>query len=625
MSTSALPRDRAPEAPASAAPVSAAPVISPLQRILALLELRPARVAAAAAAATTTLAAAFALAAVSGWLITTAWTRPPVLDLTVAVVCVRALGVSRGVFRWVDRMLTHDVALRGVVALRTNLFTALARRHDDGLSRLRRGDLLTRIGDDAQEMGDAVIRAIVPGIVAVAMAVIVQATIAPMSLAATACMLLALVLAGIIAPLAAHRAARISQTAVLGTRALVAADALEILDDASALRVSGALEDRLATLRADQSAHDRSIDRAAVPSAIAAAAVPLVMVLALLGSVLAAGSAWLAGGASAGQIGVLLLLPLSSFEAVTALPAAAAQLARSRAAAERLDAAIGPETAPDPQGAAAAPADRDGALAAATDSAPLSTSAEESTPATDARAHVEDHPGSAVPALTAHALTAGWSASSPRVRDLDLVLAPGERLAVVGPSGCGKSTLLLTLAGLLEPLGGEVRLQGQDISALPADAVRAQLVMFAEDAHVFSTTLRENLRVVRGDLTDAQIQDALEAVGLGDWARRLPQGLATMLGPDGTTISGGERRRLLLARAVLRGAPVTLLDEPTEHLDSRRGDGLLRRLLDPQDDSLLGRGTSAIIVTHRTGAIPPGTRVLRLDATGGHAWERMPR
>lgn len=541
---------------------------APLREAVHALEIPRARLLAAVLAACATLASAFALAAVSTHLVTRAWTMPPVLDLSVAVVMVRGLGVSRGVFRWVERMLTHDLAFRGVVSLRTTLFTRLAARGDDTLTRLRRGELLARLGDDAQELGDHVIKAIVPALVAIVMAVVVLVTFAPLSLLATVTMLAALVLASVLAPLAAHRAARLSEQAVLTTRSAVTASALEILDDATSLQVDGRLPAALDQLTERQRAHDAAIDKAALPAAVAAAAVPLTMLLAVLGSLLAAGAVWLSGDATAGQIGILLLLPLSSFEAATALPAAATQHARSRAAAERLADLVGPPPEPRAEPTAA--------------------------PRPDS-AH-----------LRAVGLTAGWAEDAPRVHGLDLDLPPGSRLAVVGPSGIGKSTLLATLAGLLAPLEGRVEVDA------PA-TLRSAVTMFAEDAHVFATTVRENLRVVSGDLDEEQMRAALHAVGLEEWVDSLGQGLDTMLGPDGTTVSGGERRRLLLARAVLRGGPVLLLDEPTEHLDTARGDALLRALLDPEDPSLIPRTSTVVVVTHRAEAIPAGTEILRLE------------
>ncbi|WP_193103991.1 thiol reductant ABC exporter subunit CydC [Brachybacterium sp. FME24] len=548
-----------------------------LRRAERALEIPHGRLLAAVLAAGATLGSAFALAAVSAYLVTRAWTMPPVLDLTVAVVMVRALGISRGVFRWLDRMLTHDVAFRGVVSLRTNLFTALAARTDDAVTRLRRGDLLARLGDDAQELGDHVIKALVPGLVAALMGVVVLATITPLSLLAAASMLLALVSAGVLAPLAAYRAATVTEHAVVTTRSGVSAPALEILDDATSLRLDGRLDAALAELHERQAEHDQAIDRAALPSAVASAAVPLAMILALAGSLLAAGAAWVTGGASAGQVGVLLLLPLSSFEAATALPAAASQYARSRAAAARLAEIVGSP------------------ISTVTTAVPGPERAE--------TAH-----------LRAVGLSAGWSASAPRVSGLDLDLPAGSRLAVVGASGSGKSTLLATLAGLLEPLAGHVVL---DDSA----PLRSGVVLFAEDAHVFATTVRENLRVVRGDLDDETARAALSAVGLDDWVATLPRGLDTALGPDGTTVSGGERRRLLLARAVIRRGPVLLLDEPTEHLDTARGDALLRALLDPADTSLVPATSTVVVVTHRVEAIPEGTAVLHIGENARTRYE----
>ncbi|WP_152352803.1 thiol reductant ABC exporter subunit CydC [Brachybacterium subflavum] len=587
---------------------------SALRRLVGLLEIPRSRMLAAVLAAIATLASSFALAALAAWLVTTAWTMPNVLDLTVAVVGVRALGISRGVFRWLDRVLTHDVALRGVVSLRTNLYSALARRRGDALSRVRRGDLLARLGDDAQELGDLVIRAIVPGLVAVVMTVVVVLTIAPLSLPAAACMLLALVLAGVFAPLAAHREARFTEAAVVETRSELTASGLGVLDDATALRVQGRLNERMEELARAQTAHDAAIDRAALPSALAAASVPAVMILAVLGSVLAAGGAWRDGGAGAGAIGMLVLLPLSSFEAVTALPAAASQLARTRAAAARLEDAVGPG-APAPE----RPAD-DGGRGHGITSDAGARPGTGGTVGSGAGAGSAGRPTALH--LSAHALAAGYGQDAVRVHDLDLDVAPGERIAVTGGSGTGKTTLVQTLAGLLEPVAGTVRLGGAALGDLSEDAVRAQAIALLEDAHVFATTVHENLRVARGDVSAPECADALRAVGLEDWVDSLPRGLDTMLGPDGTTVSGGERRRLLLARAVVRAAPITLLDEPTEHLDAARGDDLLRRLLDPADGSLLPVGASALVVTHRVEAIPAGTTVLHILPGGGHELKR---
>lgn len=577
-------------------------VATPLRRVTAMLGIPRSRLIAAVAAASATLLSALALAAVSAWLITTAWTMPPVLDLTVAVVCVRALGISRGVFRWVDRMATHDAALRGVVTLRTRLFAALADRPGDALSRLRRGDLLARLGDDAQELADHVIRATVPALVAVVLGICTVLLIAPISPLAALAMIAALVISSALGPLAAYRAARLTEEAVVAGRGAVTSTALQVLDDATSLRLDGRLDGALAELERAQRAYDAALDRAALPSALAAAVVPVAMILALTGSVLAAGPLWVAGQASAGQIGVLLLLPLSAFEAASALPAAASQLARSQAAARRLVETVGPERPGHERPGARRPGPEH--LGAE------HPDAERRAPGTSASAPAQ--PVASSPSLVVRGLVAGWSPERPLTAPLDLDLAPGARVAITGASGAGKSTLVSTLAGLLAPLAGSIRLDGADLQELSEAAVREAMVLFAEDAHVFATTVRENLRVARGDASDEEIVAALTATGLADWVAHLPGGLSHLLGPDGTTVSGGERRRLLLARALVRRAPITLLDEPTEHLDPERARALLHALLSTGDDALLEPDGIVVVVTHDVASLPAGTTVLPL-------------
>ena len=178
---------------------------------------------------------------------------------------------------------------------------------------------------------------------------------------------------------------------------------------------------------------------------------------------------------------------------------------------------------------------------------------------------------------------------------LSTVLPAGSRLAVVGPSGIGKSTLLLTLAGLLEPRDGGVTASDTDGAPVP---LRSAACYFAEEAHIFSTTLGENLRVARGDVTDDEMREALVTVGLGDWLAGLPKGLDTVLTGGAEAMSGGQRRRLLLARALVHRASIVLLDEPTEHLDADDSEQLLRHML-ATDAGMFGRDRTVVVVTHQ--------------------------
>jgi ATP-binding cassette subfamily C protein CydC len=204
----------------------------------------------------------------------------------------------------------------------------------------------------------------------------------------------------------------------------------------------------------------------------------------------------------------------------------------------------------------------------------------------------------------------GWPGGPVVAHGLDLDVAPGRAIAVVGASGLGKTTLLLTLAGLLPPVAGEVTLDGRGVWGPARGWVSRHVVLTAEDAHIFATTVLENLRVARGDVTPDEATDLLARAELGPWLAGLPAGLSTVLGSDATTISGGERRRLLLARALASRAPLLLLDEPGEHLDPGAADRLVADLLAAAHAGTEPRGV--VLVTHRLAALAGADEVILL-------------
>ncbi|WIK60767.1 thiol reductant ABC exporter subunit CydC [Dermabacter hominis] len=592
-----------------------------------LMEIAPRQLTSAVAAGAATLASAFALAVVSGYLITKSWTMPPVLDLSVAVVSVRALGISRGVFRYFERLLTHDAALTGVAHLRTNMYAGLASAPSTLAGRLKRGDLLARIGDDAEDMANDVIRAVVPALVALVMAVTILATIAPFSPIAALAMLVGLAFATIIAPFFAFKAALVAERELVEARSRLNTLSLFALDNADVLRVKGQWNSTLADLDAAQEQFDAALDKAAVPSAFARSSTQIAMIPALLGSILAAGAVYniettgLLGGLmghTAGIIGIIILAPLSSFEAASVLPQAASQRARSIVAAERLHEL-------DPGNAPIASAFDTSAGSSVRDA--LRAATEDAQSAIEGRRAVGPASGEAAPAparaerpspavLSASGLTTGWSAEHPLAHGLDLSFAPGSRTLVYGASGRGKSTLGLTLAGLLTPLSGRVLYGDAPLTSFTPAALASRVSFYAEDAHVFATSLRENIRVVRGDLTDAEIHRALDLAGLGPWVSGFASGLDTILGSGGEDVSGGERRRLLLARAIAHGAPVTILDEPTEHLNLDLAAELMDGILTP--GAFFAADATVIVITHDQRFKDSGAAVLDLDAHTTH-------
>jgi ATP-binding cassette subfamily C protein CydCD len=268
------------------------------------------------------------------------------------------------------------------------------------------------------------------------------------------------------------------------------------------------------------------------------------------------------------MLALLVLLPLALLEVLSPVADAAALSVRSASAQQRLAALLGQE-----------PAVCDPALPRP---CPVDTTVELS------------------------GVAAGWG-STPAVRDLDLGLSPGTRLGVVGPSGSGKSTLAAVLLRFLDPLAGRVSLGGTPLPDLALDDVRRTVVLVDDDPHVFASTVRENLRLARPGATDEELRAALEQVRLGPWLAGLPDGLDTALGEGAAQVSGGERARIGLARAVLADPDVLVLDEPTAHLDTATARAVTDDLIDA------GGARTVVWITHTGVGLDRMDRVLDLD------------
>jgi ATP-binding cassette subfamily C protein CydC len=471
-----------------------------------LLRPRLPRLLLAVALGVLSLGSALALAGVAAWLITRAWQMPPVLDLSVAVVAVRALGISRGVLGYCQRLASHDTALRAAADTREALYRRLADAPTEVAMRLHSGELVARIGASVDDLSDVLVRAVLPIAVAAVLSVVAVVAIAVISPAAALVLAGCLLNAGVVAPWLAARAATAAESVAAQHHSGRDVAVMLALEHAPELRVGGRLDEVIAEAERRHRDRGHATDRAAAPAAIAAAAPTAAVGISVLGAVVAA--IGIADSVAPMTAAILMLLPLSAFEATAALPAAAVQLTRSRIAARRLRDLTEPDS--------------------------------------DMR-------------MPAHVTP--------------VALEPGGRLAVTGPSGSGKTTLLMSMA------------------ENPSKAA-----FFAEDAHLFATTVRDNLLVARGDATDAELRNALRRVGLGDWLDALPNGLSTVLVGGAAAVSAGQRRRLLLARALISTAPTVLLDEPTEHLDAADGARLLTELLTP--GALFPVGRTLVVATH---------------------------
>ena len=594
----------APSLPPAAAPAAPGPAAGPwgahdpLRRALTLLDIDLSRVAVSVALGVLGLGSAVALAAVAAWLIARASQMPPVLELSIATVAVRTFGIGRGVFRYLERLVSHDVALRGMGALRTALYVRLAAGRPEGTAAVRRGDLLARVGADVDAVGDAVVRGLLPAAVASVLGLGTVVAMGALLPAAGASLAACLLLAGVVAPWLAARGARTTEQRAVTARGSIASIALGLLDDPGALAVQGRIAPELAALRRSDAELADATDAGAGPAALAAALGSLAVGVAVLSALLLGIPAVAGGGLTPVELTVIVLTPLAAFEATSVLPAAAIQVHRSRAAAARIMALL--------------------------DEAETGIVPDRGAPGSIA----------VTPSLVARGLSCAWPGQPPVITGLELDLSPGRSIAVVGPSGTGKTTLLLTLAGLLPPHTGTVDLGGAAVSSLPREVAARGVALTAEDAHVFATSVLENLRVARGDVTPDEACEALRRAGLADWLDGLPDGVDTQLGTDAQNVSGGERRRLLLARALVAPAPLLLIDEPGEHLDPATADLLVRDLL-TQSAGVAGtpgrpawsaahRARGVVVVTHRLTPLDAADEVVllrngRVEARGTHA------
>ncbi len=525
-----------------------------------LATLRPVRRHVVLAAVLGALASgcAVALTATSGWLIARAAQQPPVLTLMVAAVAVRTFGVGRGVFRYTERLVSHDAALRVTATLRPHVFETLVPLAPVGLRQARRGDLLSRLVSDVEAVEAVGVRVVVPVLSAIAVsagAVVFTAVLLP---AAAVTLLLALLAGGIGVPMVVVAADRRASERVGRARGELMTGVVDLVEGAADLVAFGAIDQALASAELADRNLARLERRAAFGLALGTA----------LSAVAAAGALWSAiaigipavrGGALSGVLFVVVvLLAWAAPETVADLPAVGQHLSKARAAAGRLLAlADQPPPVREPSAPAPLPA----------------------------------RPGT----LTLRQVAARYGDGRRVLDGVDLELRQGHRVVITGGSGAGKSTLVAVLLRFLDIEAGSMRVDGHDVTAVASHDVRRVVGCCDQQPHLFDSTIRANLAVGARDVTpdDDALCSVLDRVGLGPWLRQLPAGLDTRVGENATQVSGGQLRRLALARLLLADAPFVLLDEPTEGLDEEAATQLM------DDVFTATRDRAVLLVTHR--------------------------
>lgn len=542
-----------------------------LARVRALSGARRGRLGLALLLGSLALASAVGLMATSGWLISRASQQPPVLYLMMAVTATRAFGIGRAVFRYAERLVSHDAVLRMLADTRVAVFRRLERLAPAGLRRVRRGDLLSRLVADVDALQDYWLRWLLPaGAAAVVSAASVGFTawLLPEAGAVLAAGLLA---AGIGVPLLTGAVARRAEHRLAPARGVLASRVADLLTGTAELTVAGALPARTAQAREADGVLTRIASRAATATALGDGLTALISGLTVTAAALVGAQAVAAGRLDGVTMAVVVLTPLAAFEAVLGLPLAVQYRQRVRRSAERVYEVLdAPEPVREPERPRQAPA-------------------------------------SPFPLVVAGLTARHAGQDRDALAGLDLTLEEGRRIAVVGPSGSGKTTLAQVLLRFLDARAGSYTLAGVDAYGLRSDDVRGLVGLCAQDAHLFDSSLRENLLLARKDATEEQLRAALGRARLLDWADSLPDGLDTLVGEHGARLSGGQRQRLALARALLADFPVLVLDEPAEHLDLPTADALTADLL------AATTGRTTLLITHRLAGLEAVDEVIVLD------------
>jgi ATP-binding cassette subfamily C protein CydC len=479
----------------------------------------------------------------------------------------RGLGSARVVLRYTERLVTHAATFRALADLRVWFFRRLARTSAGGLGFRQAGDVLARLVGDVEALDGLYLRILLPLAGAVLLLPVLVLLIGHRAPGLATQIGVLFAAAAFVLPWLAARASGTAGSGLAvesGALRIAALDALTGLREVRAFAAEGRM---LAAVQAKEATLLSAQEGMAARTALAGAASFLCAQIAVLAVLIDAGVS-----PAAAIAGVFLVL--AAFEAVGGLTRAGALAGHASAAARRvLEAAEAPVPVPDPADAAALPAGT---------------------------------------ALRFEAVEFRWQPDRPPVFDgLTLEIPPGARVALLGPSGAGKSTLAALALKVVAPRSGQVRLGGVDIATLPADLVRARIGWLGQATHLFDDTIRQNLLLARPGADDAALWAALDAARIGDVVRALPDRLDSWVGEGGTRFSGGQGRRLALARALLSPAPILILDEPCAGLDGETE----RAFLETLNETAPGR--TVILITHRLTGVERLDRIFRLS--GGKA------
>jgi thiol reductant ABC exporter CydC subunit len=506
---------------------------------------------------TLTIGSSVALIGTSSWLISTAALHPSIADLGVSVVGVRFFGISRGVFRYLERLVSHNVTFRLLARLRVWFYEKLEPLAPARLMAYKSGDLLARVIGDVETLENFYVRVVSPSMTAVLIGIIVSFFFASFYPPITLVLIGFFVALGFVIPLLAQLISRKPGQRLISQRAEMQSQLVDGIQGLADLLAFGRGKDRVQQIAAIGNKYGTTQKQMARINGVHSALGTLLTNLGLWTVLVLVIPQVTAGNIKGVMLGTFTLMTLASFEAVNPLPLAAQMWNASREAARRLFEVVDAEPAVKEDG--------------------------RYSPGDDRSSNIKfsnltfAYPTQSVPAL----------------QDVSFTVPEGQAFAIVGPSGAGKSTIASLLLRFWDYEVGEIRLGENSLKALNPDEVRGRIALVSQNSYFFNTSIRENLRMARRRVTPEEMETAARAAHIHEFVMNLPQGYDTLIGEQGLRLSGGERQRLAIARALLKKAPILILDEPTANLDPVTEKQVLETLFEAM------KGRTCLLITHR--------------------------
>ena len=542
-----------------------------LPRLLSFLHSSWNWVALSVLLSTLTIGSSVALIGTSAWLISTAALHPSVADLGVSVVGVRFFGISRGLFRYLERLVSHSVTFRLLARLRVWFYEKLEPLVPARLMGYKSGDLLARVIGDIETLENFYVRVISPSLTAVLIGLVVAVFFASYFPPIAFVLIGFFLIVGLLLPLLAQFLSRTPGQQIIEQRADLQSQLVDGIQGIADLLAFGRGMDRLKQISITGKTYGAAQKQMARISGVHSALGILFTNLGVWVVLLLVISQVTAGNIKGVMLGTFALMTLASFEAVTPLPLAAQMWTASREAAKRLFEAVDAEPAIKEIG--------------------------------DQRVEIS----SSTNLQFSNLLFSYPNQLKPALQDVSFEVPARKSIAIVGPSGAGKSTLANLLLRFWDYDSGEITLGGKSLKALNQDDVRKQFALVSQSSYFFNTTIRENLRLGRGSASSQEIEAAARAAQIHEFIMSLPKGYDTLISEQGLRLSGGERQRLAIARALLKDSPILIFDEPTANLDPQTEKQVLDTLFETM------QGKTSLLITHRLVGLEHVDQILVMD------------